>query len=202
VPDWLLLVLLATAWTPLLVLLHELGHALTAMALTDGGVSVELRKAGLMGGAATYDGELRYRRAEAWIAAAGPAVSLAVAAVLWFAWVKSGADSVVTLLGAGALGATFQFFTSALPLRYGAGLGGPADSDGRVIWRVLTGAPPGGIDRELRGLGEPERIAHPVALVLIVLVAALAFVLEPMLAVGLAFLFGVAFLLQLSEARR
>jgi hypothetical protein len=89
-----------------------------------------------------------------------------------------------------------------LPVRYGAGLGGPADSDGRVIWRVLTGSPPGGVERELRRLGEPERVAHPVAVVLLVLIAALAFLLEPRLAVGLAVLLGLAFLLQQREARR
>jgi hypothetical protein len=40
------------------------------------------------------------------------------------------------------------------------------DSDGRVIWRILTGAPPGGIERELRRQGEPEPGARPVFVVL------------------------------------
>ena len=66
-----------------------------------------------------------------------------------------------------------------------ATLGGPADSDGRVIWRVLTGAPPGGIERELRRVGEPERAARPVFVVLLVLVAVLAVVMDPVLGLAL-----------------
>jgi hypothetical protein len=54
----------------------------------------------------------------------------------------------LTVAGVGASAASLQFVFSALPVRYGRGLGGPADSDGRAIWRMLTGAPPG-----LFGLG-------------------------------------------------
>jgi hypothetical protein len=39
-------------------------------------------------------------------------------------WFGNGETSLVTIVGAGAFSATLQFFTSALPLRYGAGLGG------------------------------------------------------------------------------
>jgi hypothetical protein len=53
---------------------------------------------------------------------------------------------------------------------HGAGLGGPADSDGRVIWRVLTGA--------------------------------LALLVEPILLLWPAGLFGAAILLQRSDTRR
>jgi len=55
VPDLLLFPLLAIAWSPVLVLLHELGHALAAMALTDGEVSIQMRGAGMFGGSATYE---------------------------------------------------------------------------------------------------------------------------------------------------
>lgn len=196
-PDWLLFPLLATAWAPLLVLLHELGHALTAMALTDGRVSIHMRGAGLLGGAVHYEpAALRRRRGEAWIAAAGPAVSLVAAALLWVAWLDSGAESLATVLGAGAFTATLQLFTSALPFRYGAGLGGPADSDGRVMWRVLTGAPPGGIERELRRESEPEPAARPAFVVLLVALGALAFALDPVLGLALVGMIGMGALLQ------
>jgi len=197
VPDWLLFPLLAIAWSPLLVLLHELGHALTAMALTDGPVSIHMRGAGVFGGAVHYEpATLRRSRAEAWIAAAGPAVTMVVAAVLWLAWLDGGTESLATVLGAGAFTATLQLFTSVLPFRYGAGLGGPADSDGRVIWRVLTGAPPGGIERELRRASEPEPAARPAFVVLLVALGALSFVLDPVLGLAFVGLFGAGALLQ------
>jgi hypothetical protein len=88
-------------------------------------------------------------------------VTAVVAVVLWMAWLEGGAESLPTLLGAGACTATLQLFTSVLPLRYGAGLGGPADSDGRAIWRILRGTPPGGLERELRRQAEPEPAARP-----------------------------------------
>jgi hypothetical protein len=197
VPDWLAFPLLATAWGPLLVLLHELGHALAAMALTDGEVEIDMRAAGVFGGSVTYEpARLRRPRHEAWIAAAGPAVTLLVAAVLWLAWVESAADSLVTILGAGAFAATFQLATSAIPLHYGAGLGGPADSDGRAIWRILRGVPPGGLKRELRRESEPEPAARPMFVVVLVAVAALCLFLDPWLLVALVGLFGAATLMQ------
>ena len=196
-PDWLLFILLATAWAPLLVLLHELGHALAAMTLTDGDVSIHMRGAGLFGGAVEYEpAALRHGRGEAWIAAAGPVVTLVAAVILWVAWRDSGAESLVTVLGAGAFSATLQLFTSVVPFRYGAGLGGPADSDGRVIWRVLTGAPPGGIERELRRASEPEPAARPIFVVLLVAIGALCFAMDPMLGLALIGLFGAGAFLQ------
>jgi hypothetical protein len=203
VPDWLVFILFSVAWSPLLVLLHETGHALAALALTDGEVSISMRGAGVLGGSVSYDpASLRHARGEAWIAAAGPAVTLFAAAVLWLAWLSSGSNSATTLVAAGALVATLHFVTSALPLRYGAGLGGPDDTDGRVIWRVLTGAPPGGIERDLRRLGEPERAAHPLFLVVLVLIVVLSFVMDPLLGLGLVGMFGAAALLQRGDARR
>lgn len=189
--------LLGIAWAPVLVLLHELGHVAAAMALSDGEVELELHAGGLFGGTVSFDpARIRRARSEAWIAAAGPAVTLAVALVLWLAWLGSEADSLVTLLGAGAFSATLQFVTTAVPLRYGAGLGGPADSDGRVIWRVLTGAPPGGLERELRRQGEPEPGARPAFVVLLAVAGVLALLADPWLLAGLAALFGLAMLLQ------
>src|ERR1700752_1219383 len=105
------------AWAPVLVLLHELGHGLAAILLTDGDVELDMRGAGLLGGKVTFEASrIRRPRDEAWIAAAGPAVSLVLAVVLWLVWLGSGATSLVTVAGAGALSATLQFVTTALPL--------------------------------------------------------------------------------------
>jgi hypothetical protein len=203
VPDWLVFILFGIAWSPVLVLLHEAGHALAALALTDGEVSISMRGAGVLGGSVSYDpASLRRARGEAWVAAAGPAVTLFAATVLWLAWLRSGSTSPMTLVAAGAWVATLQFVTSALPLRYGAGLGGPGDSDGRVIWRVLAGGPPGGIERDLGRVGKPERAMRPAFVALLVLVVALALVVEPILVLWLAGAFGAGALMQRSDVRR
>ncbi len=141
--------------------------------------------------------ELRTPKAEAWIAAAGPAASLLTAVFLLSASVSAGVldpDSPlaarVLLIGGGI--ALSQFFLSALPLRYGRGLG-HGESDGRAIWRILTGAPPGGLARELRRESRPERVAHPAAVtVIVVIVAFTLFFLDPLLALGTAALFAFA----------
>jgi hypothetical protein len=195
-------VLLVIPWIPVLVLLHEAAHAFAALALTDGEVSISLRGAGILGGSASFDSStLRHPRSEAWIAAAGPAATFLAATVLWLAWLGSGSDSLVTLVGGGAWVATLQFVTSALPLRYGAGLGGPADSDGRVIWRVLTGAPPGGVERELRRLGKREPAVRPAFVAVFGLVGVVGLWLDPVIVLWLAGLFGAAILLQRSDTR-
>ena len=201
-PDWLEFLVLGVAWAPVLVVLHEAGHAVAAVALTDGEVSISLHGAGVLGGSVTYDpATLRRARGEAWIAAAGPAVTLVAAVVLWTAWLGSGASTFVTVIGAGAWVATLQLACSALPIRYGAGLGGPGDSDGRVIWRVLTGEPPGGIDRELRRIGKPERAARPVFVLVLVPIVGISLWVEPVTALWLAGLFGLAVLMQKTDKR-
>jgi hypothetical protein len=198
VPDWLAYTLLGVAWSPILVLLHELGHALAALALTDGEVSIDMRAAGLRGGVASYSSSsLRNPRAEALIAAAGPAVSLGAASVLFYAWVAKAPGSLI--LGAGALGAIGLFVASALPVRYGAGLGGRGESDGLVIWRVLTGGPPGGTERDLGRLDKPERAVRPGFALLLAIAGVLALLADPMLALGMGCLFGLAALIQRSE---
>jgi hypothetical protein len=195
-------VLLVIPWIPVLVLLHEAAHAFAALALTDGEVSISLRGAGILGGSASFDSStLRHPRSEAWIAAAGPAATFLAATVLWLAWLGRGSDSLVTLVGGGAWVATLQFVTSALPLRYGAGLGGPADSDGRVIWRVLTGAPPGGVERELRRLGKREPAVRPAFVAVFGLVGVVGLWLDRVIVLWLAGLFGAAILLQRSDTR-
>jgi hypothetical protein len=197
VPDWLEFILLGTAWSYVLTVLHELGHAFAAMALTEGEVLIETRAAGLLGGSVSYEPErLRRPRDELKIAAADPGVSLMMAVVLGTEWVRAGSYLDVTVLSVGALMAATQFLGSALPIRYGAGFGGPADSDGRVIWRVLTGAPPGGVERELRRITEPERAIRPAYVVLLVLAGVLGLLVWPMSVVWLAVLFGLGALLQ------
>jgi hypothetical protein len=127
VPDWLAFIVLGVAWTPVLVFLHEAAHAFAALALTDGDVSISMRGAGAWGGSVNYEpASLRRARGEAWIAAAGPAVTL-----------------------------------------------------------IAATAPPGGIERELRRLGEPERGTRPIFVVLLVLVAVLAVAMDPVLGLAL-----------------
>jgi hypothetical protein len=220
---WALEVFLCILWAIPLVLLHELGHAAAGLVLTRGRVEVAVGdradqlvlEAGRLelglswsfspGGECRIDsGELRAPKAEAWIAAAGPAASLVVAVVLLSASVSAGvfdpgtplAARVLVTGGGMALG---QFFLSALPLRYGRGLG-PGESDGRAIWRVLTGAPPGGLARELRREARGERVAHPAALAVLLLIVALTLFLDPLLALMTILLFAVAWLLNRREA--
>ena len=141
VPSWLTMALLALAWPLPLVLLHELGHGLAALALTDGEVKISMR------GWCTYEPDrLRRRHGELMIVAA---VTLVVAVVLsWAAlettsvWYPRG-DFATRVLDVGAFCAVGQLLLTALPLRYGPMLGpSGGESDGRAIWRVLTGAPP------------------------------------------------------------
>ena len=98
----------------------------------------------------------------------------------------------------GAWIATGHFLGSALPIRYGAGFGGSRESDGRVIWRLMAGAPPGGIAREERRMGEPERAARPLYIVLLAIVGILTFLVDPAMCLALAGLFGFAAVLQRS----
>ena len=102
-------------------------------------------------GFCTYEpATLRRARAEAWIAAAGPAASLACSVALFVGAVESGLGmpergAMTTVLLVGAFCAFVHFVLSALPIRYGSGLGETGEeSDGRAIWRILSGAPPGG----------------------------------------------------------
>ena len=69
-------------------MLHELGRALAAMTLTDGEVGIDMRGAGVLGDRATYEpSRIRHPHGEAWIAAAGPAVTLTVATIYgWPGW--------------------------------------------------------------------------------------------------------------------
>jgi hypothetical protein len=193
VPDWAEFLLFVVAWAPILVGLHELGHAAAALILTDGDVSIGLNRLGMDGGWASYEPDrLRRPRDEAWILAAGPAASLAVAVALWLIWSGGEESSLVSLTGVGAITATFLFATSALPLRYGRGFGDGGESDGRGVWRILTGGPPR-IDVELR-----EPFEHtvsgtrPVFVVVLGLIVVLTLLVDPLLAVELVALFVVA----------
>ncbi len=189
--------LLTIVWTPVLVLLHELGHAFAALLLTRGEVAIEMRSGGLDGGSASYDADrLRRARDEAWVAAAGPTVSLVAACVLWWVWVENGAFDGGKVAFVGAWVASGQFLGSALPIRYGAGFSGPMESDGRAIWRILIGAPPGGIERELRRMSEPESSIRLVFAVPLVIIGVLTILMDPVLGVFLVGLFGIATLMQ------
>jgi hypothetical protein len=206
--------LVAFAWSPLLVLLHELGHAVAALALTDGEVAVILgRGSGLELAAERFRLQvglrpsptalcmyqpttLRRRRAEAWIALAGPAVSLATG-VLLFRLASDLDGHARDVLFVGGLGAVGPFLASARPVRYGAGLS-VGDSDGRVVWLVLTGG-------RLRAAERPqpaERIAHPVFLVLLGLVALVTVFLDVWLLIALVGMFAFAWHSQRTHSAR
>ena len=210
VGELLLVFVLAVLWSWPLVILHELGHALAALLLTDGRVIVGvgghrdqlvltagrvelgLSPAIAPGGECMLDeGGLRMPKAEAWIAAAGPFASLCAGVVLLAAALNYG--GIVLATGAGV--AWLQAVLTAVPIRYGAGIG-PGESDGRAIWRVVTGGPPGGPAREERRLGRPERAVRPWFVAVLALVAVLTALVEPLLLLVLAGLFGVAWLLQ------
>jgi hypothetical protein len=208
VPSWLSLMLVALAWAPPLVLVHELGHAFAALALTDGEVKIRMRPgyAVLLWGECTYEPDsIRTPRAEALIAAAGPAVSLVTAVALgWPALEAASATDqpgfAHQALGVGALCAAGQLLITALPLQYGAGLGAPgSESDGRAVWRILTGGPPGGLAREERRLRRPRRAIGPVFGAVLAAIVALAAYVAPMTAVLLVAIFGIAFLMQRND---
>jgi hypothetical protein len=196
--------LLSVAWGPLLVLLHELGHAFAALALTDGEVKIRMRPgyALVVWGECIYEPErVRTPRGEALIAAAGPAVSLVAAVALGWAALETTplgyhrGEFGTRVLDAGAICAAGQLFLTALPLRYGAGLGPHGgESDGRAVWRILTG----GLTREERRQGRPERAIGPVFATLLAIVFVLAALVDPVTGLLLAGIFGIAFLLQRS----
>jgi hypothetical protein len=204
VPSWLSLLLLSLAWGPPLVLLHELGHAFAALAVTDGEVKIRMRPghALLLWGERTYEPEsVRTLRSEALIVAAGPAVTLVVAVAL--GWAAFGAEGFYRLdfgvLQVGAICAAGQLFLTALPLRYGPGLGpSGGESDGRALWRILTGAPPGGVAREEHRRGRPERVIGPVFATILAALVVLAALVDPIAAILLVGMFGIAFFLQRS----
>lgn len=122
----------AAAGFPLLlalsVLLHELGHGLTARRL---GIPVTEYVITLWGGHTQFDRELRSPGTSALVSVAGPVVNAVLAAVSW--WAAGAADGVVALLlGASAIANGFVAAFNLLP-------GLPLDG-GRVleaaVWRV------------------------------------------------------------------
>lgn len=208
------LVVVTALWAPVLVLTHELGHAGAALRLTSGPVLIggpgkaegwvlegdrlqmQLAAGVFFGGRCDYDPQTLLRpRAEAWIAAAGPAVSLLASLVLAvLALVTSGGIAAVLVLGAAGSGSAFLF--SALPITHDLGMG-THDSDGRVIWRVLRGSPPGRDHVwDDAVAARPDRIASPVALVALAVCFCLALFLSPGLAFALVALVGSAAVLQ------
>jgi hypothetical protein len=208
VGELLLVFVLAVLWSWPLVIEHEIGHAVAALLLTRGRVMVGvggqcdqlvlttrrlelgLSPAFAPGGECVVEeGRLRVPKAEAWIAAAGPFASLCAGVVLSVAALRYGGIALAT--GAGM--AWIQTALTALPIRYGAGIG-PSESDGRAIWRVMRGGPPGGLAREERRLGRPERAVRPGYAAVLALVAVLTALVAPLMLLALGGLFALGWL--------
>lgn len=151
---WCLAVLLAG---PIVLLVHELGHALAALALTRGPVVVQIgRRAlvtprlgrltlalgpgGLQGGACWHLAP-DTRRAEAAIAACGPLASLIAAAAAAVACValdppRAGVLALAALAVLGALDGLGNLWPALHPARRTVS-GAAQESDGRIVARCL-----------------------------------------------------------------
>ena len=151
---WCLAILLAG---PLVMLLHELGHALAALALTRGPVVVQTgRRAlltprvgrltlaigpgGLQAGACWHLAP-GSRRAEAAIAAAGPLASLLTAAAGATACLglhppRGLAPALAALAVLGAIDAVANLWPALHPAARTV-TGAPQESDGRIVARCL-----------------------------------------------------------------
>ena len=171
-----------------LIALHELGHLLCARELGARRTSIRLQALPLPHGIFTFDeSELRRPRDAAWVAAAGPLTTLACCSALATGAVAAGSQ----VLTVAALEPSGGFLLSAIPLRYGGG----SESDGRAVWRILTGSVRRG---EVVEESPHERIIRPVYALLLGGAGVLAVLADPLLALGLVGLFGAAFLLQRS----
>jgi hypothetical protein len=151
---WCLAVLLAG---PLVLLVHELGHAVAALAVTHGPVIVQtgrrsfatlrlgrltlaLGPGGLQAGACWHLAPDTQRK-EAVIAAAGPLASLAVAAIAAFACLTLDPSRTAGLaLAAIAILGMLDAIGNLIPLLHPARrtvTGAPQESDGRIVARCL-----------------------------------------------------------------
>jgi len=151
---WCLAILLAG---PLVMLIHELGHAVAALALTHGPVVVQTgRRAfvaprigrltlaigpgGLQAGACWHLAPESHR-AEAAIAAAGPLASLATAATaatacLLLAPPRAAGLALAALAVLAGLDAVANLWPALHPARRTV-TGAPQESDGRIVARCL-----------------------------------------------------------------
>lgn len=186
----------AILWGPVLILLHEAGHAAGARLCTPGTVAIEVR---LFSGWCSFDPDRPLsRRDELAFAAGGPAVTLLTGlALLVLALISSKPGSMASVvLMTGAAGSAFGLVDSLVPVTYGTGLR-RGESDGRVLFRILRGTPPGR-DRvwDDRLEWKPELTIRPVFVVLFALIAVAAFAIDPILGLLLLALFGGAWVLQ------
>jgi len=148
---------------PVLTLLHELGHAVTAAALVGGRATVvqgpaparlqvsvwrlDLRVHGPVGPHRVWVGWALWgphpdRRRHALATAAGPAVSALSSGLCAFGLAETDGLAQLFLLVL-ALAAAFQTLSSGLPVRYGRRFGSFAGeaSDGLRVRRLLEGRP-------------------------------------------------------------
>jgi Zn-dependent protease len=79
------------------LILHELGHSLVGQRF---GMRIRSITLFIFGGVAELESEPKSAKGEFWMAIAGPAVSMVLAAAFWFLWVLGGvADWPVAVLG-------------------------------------------------------------------------------------------------------
>jgi hypothetical protein len=183
---------------PVVVHLHELGHAAAALRLTRDSVVVQgcVGTVGAVGlgrlqvaiGLPSFSGVCFHadapgRFGNAAIAAAGPLVSLVTGVVAAWAWVSGSGG---TPLAAFAVASLFTAVANLIPCELGsAGAFAPQETDGRVILRAL------GLVTPRRRAAPPPVIRAPFAIVLAAVAVAAAVISPPLLLV-LAATFGVA----------
>ena len=214
---WLVVPVLV--WSVPLTLAHELGHAACALELGAeealvtigtgprvariplGRVTIELRLVAIAGGTCQYDGDsLRRARADAWVAAAGPLATLFCLSLLATSLFATEYGSLLwQLLAGGAIYALLMFLVTAIPVTYGSGLKHFGDeSDGRAVWRILTGSVRRG--RVVEASPARDRVARRAFVVVALVVAGVAFAVAPASGAALLLVLGLAYLLQRASA--
>jgi hypothetical protein len=189
--EWVVLVLSGFAVTPLLVLLHEAGHALPALwfgegpvaitvgcakpalAVRVGRLSLSISPLGTRGECRSQTQTLAGPRAVAWVLG-GPAASAvgAVAAALAAGQSEATGRAV---LSATAIVAAGQAVTSLVP-RWAATPGGkPGPTDGLQAWSMLRGVALSQAPKRAGGLKDPVDASYVVDVLVVIGSMALLF---------------------------
>jgi hypothetical protein len=197
---------------PISVLAHELAHATFALALTRGPVAVVTNGAAaidvragrlymriglltLLGGGVCAHEDPPRQSDRALIAAAGPVMSLLIAAT---ALTFTTPPGVPKTFGEGLAAQlcivnAFSFLMTALPLRYPSGLAHTGDSDGLVVLRAVWPRAAAVLDRTPPAEISTARAIRWPFVVAGLVVVALALVADPLLGIGVAALLVLAY---------